>query len=177
MKYLFLLLFITFTSNSFAQNSELSNEEVYATVGYFSDFNDKNDYRYSFKLGFYHHLNKVWSAGLSLTYLNDVNHYEYDRFYGSTYSSNSGYTENFKYLALHVNVKAKWAIHENYNFYSHIGIGPKPWSLQKDRSDLYGEVFQTTPIGFEYGKNHIHGYAEIGYGYMSIVSAGISYRF
>ncbi len=84
------------------------------------------------------------------------------------------YTENF--VTVMPTFKATWYRSDDFNLYSRVaaGVAFEMCDIDgKNKSEVqFG--FQLTPIALEVGKGKIHGFAELGFGYQGIFSAGIS---
>lgn len=75
--------------------------------------------------------------------------------------------------------KCRWALKTNWNFYSKLAVGAMMGYSPSSEEDAFQAIpsVQLVPVGFEAGKNHWRGFAEIGAGMQGSLIGGVKYRF
>ncbi len=92
---------------------------------------------------------------------------------------------NDSYLAVLLDYRYNWGLRPRSKWYS--GVAPgiswqrrkethNDFSLEKEEFERARFAYQVTAVGFSFGRK-IGGYAELGYGYKGILSAGLKYGF
>lgn len=187
------------------RESDLSKSEVAVSYGFFpySDFKETpNDqvledlfHGYeksegtttgSFNIMFNHRFNHTWGLGVDFSYAGEKSQWEERNMKVAD--------KNVFYLTIMPRLKANWVHHKYFVLYSSFAAGAM-WKRTKgehyyenleNAGDFIGRVktrianeaifsFQVSPLGVEVG-NHIGAFAEVGFGQMGIVQAGLRFR-
>lgn len=72
--------------------------------------------------------------------------------------------------------KATWLRKPHFSLYSKLGIGVMPVSIGGDLNKIKMSV-QLSPIGMEFGGNHVFGFVEGGAGLQGVLIAGMRFFF
>ena len=72
--------------------------------------------------------------------------------------------------------KAAWCRRKHVSLYSKLGIGVTPVFIQGGTIKVKPAV-QLTPIGVEFGGNHVFGFVEGGFGLQGVLIAGMRFPF
>lgn len=122
--------------------------------------------------GFDYFVGRRLSLGLQLNYA------QYDESY--TLSNNSTSTLKTSYLTPMVRTKLAWVRNPGFSFYSSLAVGAtflqaKNQSTGGQTDKTAGLAFQVSPIGIRAG-NAVALFAELGFGFQGLISAGLSIR-
>lgn len=140
----------------------------------------------SFNIMFNHRFNHTWGLGIDFSYAGEKSKWEEHNLRVAD--------KNVFYLTIMPRLKANWVHHKYFVIYSSFAAGAM-WKRTKgethyenleDAADFIGRVktrianeaifsFQVSPLGVEVG-NHIGAFAEVGFGQMGIVQAGLRFR-
>jgi hypothetical protein len=121
--------------------------------------------------GFDYFVGRRLSLGLQLNYA------QYDENY--KLSNNTSTTLQTSYLTPMVRSKLAWVHNPGFSFYSSVAAGAtflqskNPGNGQTDKST--GLAFHVSPIGLRVGRT-VAFFAELGFGFQGLVSAGLSVR-
>lgn len=98
----------------------------------------------------------------------------------ATATASSTYTVH--YINLLVKTDYRYVIEPYYQFYSGLAAGvalnaySTPFALEEGTGNRLIFAFQLTVVGFRFGKK-LGGFAELGFGHLGLVNAGMSFRF